>query len=138
MFRSTFQHVLQHETEALIPVYALARFCRINGLRGPTAAFIFHNSSAGIFKEKFGRARIPPLTSLLWALPGNACFQWRKSKDFILLMTPVTSFIIYPGVPLLTLFNVKKCTAVFTVIASNIAKVFNAICPSSQVAGARI
>lgn len=43
----------QHETEALIPVYALSFVVLMASADLPPPTFIFHNSSLGIFSEKF-------------------------------------------------------------------------------------
>ncbi|ETA88468.1 hypothetical protein A628_01439 [Salmonella enterica subsp. enterica serovar Cubana str. 76814] len=67
MFRSTFQHVANTKQKRLSPVYALSFVVLMASADLPPPTFIFHNSSPGIFSEKFSEPVY--LRSLLWALP---------------------------------------------------------------------
>ncbi|SUH37970.1 cold shock-like protein CspF [Salmonella enterica subsp. enterica] len=53
MFRSTFQHVANTKQKRLSPVYALSFVVLMASADLPPPTFIFHNSSLGIFSEKF-------------------------------------------------------------------------------------
>lgn len=53
MFRSTFQHVANTKQKRLSPVYALSFVVLMASADLPPPTFIFHNSSPGIFSEKF-------------------------------------------------------------------------------------
>ncbi|SUH03944.1 Uncharacterised protein [Salmonella enterica subsp. enterica] len=75
MFRSTFQHLANTKQKRLSPVYALNFVVLMASADLPPPTFIFHNSSLGIFSEKFSEPYTSAVCAMRLCLKGCRMFS---------------------------------------------------------------